>query len=561
MQSFESDVRELLEGLIPGQTIALAQPPDQSMGDLAFACFELAKSQHKNPADIAGELATALKPEGLVKKIEAMGPYVNFFVDKQALFALLSKQIERKKDRFGAGKRQRERIMVEFFHANTHKAVHIGHVRTMCLGIALSNILEFYGHKVFRANYQGDIGPHVVKCIWGLMRFKEEPSNESKLKWLGEIYTRAHHLIDGNEELEQEIKSMTKKLYDGDPELVKIWKETRQWCLDDFNKMYEEFGVKFDRLFFESEVEPRGKKIVKDLLKKGIAKESEGAIIMDLEQHGLGIFLLLRNDGVALYSTKDLALAQLKFKEFKVERNIHVVGAEQELYFRQLKKTLELIGSPNANKLYHLSYGLVMLPEGKMSSRVGTVVLYEDLKQRLYDAAEKSTRERHDDWDASKIDQTKRLLAFSALKFGMVSRETNKSLLFDWDKALDFEGETGPYVQYAFARICSILRKHDKPLAKRIDYNLLSAPHEERIISLLSGFESRVSEAATHYRPYVLAKFLVELAQAFNEFYHACPILQEKEGLMHARLALITSVRQVLANGLMLLGIQAPEMM
>jgi arginyl-tRNA synthetase len=558
---FEKEIADLLKKELKLKEISLEIPPNPNLGDYAFPCFSLAKQFRKNPVEIAKELAAKIKPTGFIREIKEIGPYLNFFIDKQKLAGTLIKEILAKKEKFGSGKKKKERIMVEFSQANTHKAFHIGHVRNICLGIALSNVLEFSGYKVIRANYQGDIGPHVVKCLWGLMHFNDKAPKENRLRWLGEIYAKANKKISGDEKLEAEIREMTKSLYDGDKKLTSLWKETRQWCLDDFDKIYSEFEIKFDNLFFESEVEKAGIKIVKAMLEKGLAKVSDGALIIDLEYYGLGIFLLLRSDGVALYSTKDIALAKEKFEKYKIDRSIYVVGSEQELHFKQLFKTFEIMGFKQASKCYHLSYGLVMLPEGKMSSREGTVILYDDLKDKLYEAAKKGINERHRDWTKEDTEKGKHSLVFSALKFGMVSRETNKSILFDWDTALAFEGETGPYIQYAHARICSILRKYNGKMPARINYSLLNAKEEEGLLNLLSQFPEKVEESAEHYRPYVIAKYLIELAQLFNEYYHAQQILQASKGIMEARIKLISSVKQVLANGLNLLGIDAPERM
>ncbi|MFH1511515.1 MAG: arginine--tRNA ligase, partial [Candidatus Woesearchaeota archaeon] len=459
------------------------------------------------------------------------------------------------------GAKKEETVMVEFFQANTHKAVHVGHARNMCIGIAISNLLEFTGYKVVRANYQGDIGPHVVKCLWGLQHSDEKPPAKNRLRWLGEIYSKANKEIEGKEELEQEIRDMTKKLYEGDKKLTTLWSKTRKWCLEDFEKIYKEFNVKFDNLFFESEVEPKGKEIVQKLKSQGLATESQGALVIDLEKYNLGIYLLLRNDGVALYSTKDLALAKEKFDAYQIDRSLYVVGSEQELYFKQLFKTLELMGFEQAKKCRHISYGLVMLPEGKMSSREGNVVLYDELRDKLYEAAEKGITERHKDWKRKQVHQTKQILAFSGLKFSMVQKEPNKSIVFDWEKALEFEGETGPYVQYVHARICSIFKKHDGELPEQADYNLLTHEMEEKILALLFRFKEAVEDAAEHYRPHVMARYLLDLSQAFNEFYHELPVLQAEQNLMNARLILAASVAQVIKNGLNLLGIEAPEAM
>ncbi len=537
-------------------------PPSEEFGDFALPCFKFAEKTGVNPVETAklfAEKLSKLPEDCIIKEVKAVGPYLNIFVNKQYVAKQLLPLIFANED-FGKGAGKKERVMVEFFQANTHKAVHIGHVRNMCLGIALSNILEFLGYKVIRANYQGDIGPHVVKCLWGIMHFNEKPPKENRLRWLGEIYARANKLISGNEKLEAEIREMTKKLYEGDPKLVELWRQTRQWCLEDFEKIYKDFGVKFDVLFFESDVEKIGKEIVLELLQKGIAKKSEGAIIMDLKKYGLGVFLLLRSDGVPLYSTKDIALAKIKFERYKIDRSIYVVGSEQELYFKQLFKTLELMGFKQAKKCYHLSYGLVMLPEGRMSSREGTIVLYDDLMDRLYKKAEEEIRARKL-VPEEEIPKLKKKIAFSALKFGMTMRENNKNIVFDWDKALSFEGETGPYVQYAYARICSIFRKFSERLPAEARLELLKEKEEEKLIMLLSKFPAVVEEAGENYKIHLLCRYLLDLAQAFNEYYHAHRILDAEPELRNARLYLIECVRKVLKTGLNLLGIDAVERM
>src|SRR3989338_2170318 len=254
--------------------------------------------------------------------------------------------------------------MVEYFHANTHKGVYIGHVRNICLGESLCRMLEFSGSKVVRVNYQGDIGPHVAKCLWGILNLKEKvgvPPQQNRLRWLGNVYVEANKLIEGNEQLEAETKQLLLRIYSGDKELNKLWKETRQWCLDEFNDMYRDFGVNYNEFYFESEVEFEARKISQQLLKDGVAKESDGAIIMDLKPYMLGVFILLTKDGTALYSSKDIALARKKISKYKLDRFVHVVGREQELHFKQLFKTLELIGSKEkefAAKTYHLIYRL-----------------------------------------------------------------------------------------------------------------------------------------------------------------------------------------------------------
>lgn len=537
-------------------------PPSPELGDYAFPCFSLAKKFKKSPNEIAKELEGKITAKSPVKIIKANGAYLNFFIDtsRQAEFVLA--EILEKKEEYGSGSKK-GKIMVEFFHANTHKAVHIGHIRNVCLGESLSRILEFNGSEVIRVNYQGDIGPHVAKCLFGLINFKEKPPERNRTMWLGEIYMKANEKIEKNPELEIEVKEILKKIYSGEPGLVKLWKETRKWCLEEFEELYEELGVKFKRLFFESEMEFPAREISKELLKKGIAEESEGAIIINLEKYDLGIFILLTSEGTALYSSKDIALAKKKFSEYRLDKSIHVVGNEQKLHFKQLFKTFELMNFKEAaEKSLHLAYGLVMLPTGKMSSRLGNLIHYENLIQQLTELAKKEVEKRHSEWDEKRKTKTAKSIAFAALKFGMLNRDNNRDLIFDWEQALRFEGETGPYAQYAHARICSILKKYGKKIKEEKDFSVLVKKEEEKLIKMLSVFPDVVEKSANDYKLLNIVKFLLELAQALNEFYHSCPILQEKnENLRNARLNLILSVKQVLANSLYLLGIDALEEM
>jgi len=561
----KQDIKEYivneLKKLTKLKEINLEVPPTSNLGDYAFPCYPLAKKLKKNPEDIAVELSQKIEKNDVIQKIETEGPYINFFVNKAVFTEKILKEVFGKKEDYGKGTAEKSKVMVEFFHANTHKGVHIGHVRNMCLGDSLARILTFNGLKVYRTNYQGDIGPHVAKCLWGYLRYKHKPPKEFKGEWLGQIYSKANKGSEGNKKFEQEITEINNKLYSKDKKIVELWKETRKWCLDDFNQIYNSFNVKFDRLYFESEVEELGKKTSLELLKKGIAQESEGAVIVDLKEYNLGVAVLLTKHGNALYHAKDLGLAKLQFSEFKIDKCIHVVGKEQELYFKQLFKIFELMKFKEAMNSYHLIYGLVMLPEGKMSSREGSIVLYVDLIKKLREKANKEVKKRHKDWSKKKIKETAEKIAFSALKFSMLNKENNKMILFDWEKAIDFEGETGPYVQYVYARISSILRKSKTEVTGDVNYMFFDEEAELVLIKLLGKYPKVLENAATNYKPHLVVRYLLELAQKFNEFYQYCPILQSKEHLMQARLLLAYCVREVIANGLKLLGIDVMEEM
>jgi len=571
-EDFKQEVVKLIVAAIDNkafdsQLIAgLIETPQQDFGDYAFPCFVLAKTFKQAPQQIASDLADKIPLSKTISKVEAAGPYLNIFINKEILAADTIKDILNHKESYGKAKNTNKSVMVEYFHANTHKAVHIGHIRNICLGESLCRTLEFAGNKVVRVNYQGDIGPHVAKCIWGLLNLNKNITvapKTNRLHWLGNIYMQANKEIEGNEELESESKHLLLKIYNDDKALNKLWKQTRKWCLEEFDEMYKDFGVKFKELYFESDMEFPAREISKELVKKGVAEESDGALIINLKKYGLGIFVLLTQDGTALYSSKDIILAKKKMDKYKLDSSVHVVGKEQELHFKQLFKTLELIGPKEksfAQKSHHLIYGLVMLPTGKMSSRAGSVIFYDELKQQLLNLATREVKKRHSDWKPKEIDQTAKSIAFAALKLGMIYRDNEKQLVFDWQHALSLEGETGPYIQYAHARICSILRKADSKHSTS-KLNLLKEPEETAIIRQLSQFPAVVKDAAKQYRPLLIARYLLDLSQTFNNFYHIHQIIRADEETKKARLALIIAVKQVLSNGLTLLAIDAPERM
>ena len=540
------------------------EPAREGFGDLSSRiAFDIASKEKKNPAEIAKTIAgsiNASKSE-FFSEIKAVGPYINFYMNDSA-YGLILKKILKEKNKFGEGKKTRKQMMVEYFHANTHKGVHIGHIRNISLGESVCRLLEFSGNKVIRANYQGDIGPHVAKCLWGFINlYHEKAPKENRGVWLGKVYSEASQKVKGNEELEKQVQELNIELYAKDKKVYDIWKKTRQWCLDDFDKFYKEFGVKFDELYFESQTEGPGKEISLDLLKKGIAKKDQGAVIMDLKADDLGVFVLLTKEGYPLYSAKDLGLAKIKFDKYKLDKSIHVVGKEQEFHFNQLFKTFAKAGMHKAAEVsYHLIYELVMLPEGKMSSREGTMVLYEDLKNKLMEITRSEVKKRHEDWSEKKIEDTATKIAFAAIKFTMLKRESNRTLIFDWDQALSLEGDSGPYLQYAYVRTNGILNKAEfkMKLSGKYSFN----DEEKKLIKELSLFPGIADKSASSLAPNTLCAYLIHIAAQLNRFYVASPVLKaEKKEERETRLAIVAATNLILANALELLGIEAPEAM
>lgn len=532
-------------------------PPNPSFGDYAFPCFKLGG----HPVDEAAKLIEKIKKTKVIERIEQKGPYINFFVDKQMLAEVVLKDVFKERKKYGAGRKRKEKVMVEFSQPNPLKDFHIGHLRNTALGNSLVKILEFNGYNVIPVNLYNDTGAHVAKSIWGYLKyFKDKEPKKEKGAWLGNVYVKSVKKLKESDHGE-ELSAISQKIESGDKETIEIWKKLRDWSIGYFKEIYKELDVNFEIDYYDSDLIGPGKEMVKELMKKRIAKESEGAVIVDLGDFGLEVALILRGDGTALYITKDLALAKQRFNENDIDRLIYVVGAEQKLHFQQLFKILELYGFRQAKNCYHLSYGLVELPSGKMSSRLGNVVLYGELAEKLKKQIGKEVEKRHKKWPKYKKEKSAANIFSSAIKFSMLLQENNRPIVFDIDKALDFEGETGPYVQYAHARACSILRKAKQRLDSRANYETFNLPEEIKLVKLLGNFPSVIEKAGESYKPYLIARYLIDLAQSFNEFYHKCPVISDMKHVMRARLLLVECVRQVLENGLSLLGISAPEEM
>ena len=522
----------------------------EKFGDFAFPCFNLAKKQKKDPKEIAKELAGKLKIK-FIKKIEAIGLYINFYIDWSVFAKELLDSINKK---YGSWN-EKETVIMDVFQPNPFKPFHIGHIRNAVLGESIRRILEFCGKKTIAVSYMGDVGTHVSKWLWYFNKFYNgEIPKENVSKWAGKIYAEATKKVAEKEEYEEEVKEMNKKLDCKDPEIMKTWKKIRKLSLEDFWKIKKDLDVHLDDSFYESEVEEPGRKIVQQLLKEGKAKISEGAPIADLGKYGLGIFLLLKSDGTALYSTKDLGLAELKRKKYKFDKSIFIVAAEQDLYFKQLFKTMEIFKIPGWDKSVHVSYGLVILKKGKMSSRYGTIILYEDLRDEMI----KQVSEIPKDLSIKDKKDIIKKVAFSAIKFPMLNVENTKTIKFDWKQALDFEGKSGPYLQYSYVRAVNILKKAE---LKECDASLLKEGIEIKLIKKIAKFPNIVKESADQYSPHILANYLFELAQTFNSFYQSLPVLKSEDKLKNARLKLVESVKTVLKTGLELLGIAVLEKM
>mgnify|MGYP001568262535 CR=1 FL=1 len=584
----KSEIEKILRQAVVGGVIQLTAPPNPDMGDWSFACFDLAKKNGKNPVETAKELANLIcHPErapqgrvegslrnkvfkdsspvarndkmagGLIEQVQAAGPYVNFFFNAGAAAELVLGQIKKQKNKFGASSAKKsEKILIEYPSNNTHKEVHVGHLRNICIGNALVKLYEMAGAKVVPINYINDFGAHVAKCLWGLNNLpagKKPPVD--KQKWLGQVYAEASKFLAEHPEKKEEIKEYLRQLESKDKKIWKLFLTTRQWSLDGFAKIFKELGVKHQTTFFEKDVKDIGQKMVDELLRRKIAQIGEGgAIIVDLKKFGLDIGLLRKSDGAGLYLTSDLGLAKVKAKKFpKVTQSVNLTGTEQNFYFKQLFKIMELSGFKY--QMTHVSYELVSLPEGKMSSRLGNVILYEDLRDEAVALAESETKKRHADWGAAKIRSTAFALALGALKFSMIKVGPKQTISFSIKEALSFDGFTGPYLQYSVARMNSILEKTGAKSGGK-NLTILQSGAEKQLVLKLANFAEAAAESAMKNDPSQLSKYLYELARLFSDFYERCPVLKaENKELRNARLELVKAVKSVMESGLRILGI------
>lgn len=541
----------------------LVLPPDSSLGDFAFPCFALSKQLKSSPTVIAKALSEKIKPCSTVKSIQAVGPYLNFTLQPKKLGQILNDI----NDDYGQSKLGRKRkIMVEFTQANTHKAFHIGHLRNIITGESLCRILENAGYQVIRVNYQGDIGPHVAKCLWGILQNPTDFESVAKSKdinkkvsFLGKVYAQASAAFESSESAKAEIMSLNKDIYQNKQKIRGVYKITRQWSLRYLDKIYKRLNTKFDRLYFESEVFADGKKIVMRGLKKDIFQLSENAIIFNGAGHGLHDRVFITSEGNTTYEAKEMALANLQFREFHPDLIMHVVGREQTEYFKVVIKALEYILPKSKGKEKHLDYGWVSLKGGKMSSRLGKVVLGEDLldavKSEIVNIMHTENKAKHKDTTAEKI-------AVSAVKFSFLKAGINKDIVFNLQESVSLSGNSGPYILYTYARINSILKKSRmKNMMRDNMFDNSINSQETQLLLKLALFPEIAEEAATNYDPSVIAKYVFELCKSFNDYYHTTSILKSDAKNKAFRLHLITAINLTIQKSTHLLGFTVVDKM
>jgi arginyl-tRNA synthetase len=548
-----------------GEEIELGKPPSQEQGDFAFPCFSLSKERRKSPVEIANDLTKALSKleiKGVVK-IRNEGPYVNFFIDNSILAKNVLDRIKKEKESYGRKNKNDQTIVIEYPSPNTNKPLHLGHIRNMLLGCSVSKLLESQGNKVIQVNLNNDRGVHICKSMVAYQKFGKNQQPKIKTDhFVGKYYVRFATEAKKDPRLEQEAQDMLAKWEKRDKEVRALWKKMNTWAIDGFEETYKNFNISFEKTYHESQIYENGRDIVMKGLKQGVfKKDKEGAIICDLEKQKLGTKVLLRPDGTSVYITQDIYLAEAKFEDFKYDRSIYVVGNEQNYHFKVLFELFNRLKYPFAKSCYHLSYGMISLPEGRMKSREGTVVDADDLLNNMIDLSKVEIRKRYSDLGEKEVEKRATAIGMGALRFFILRYDPVRDFIFNPEESISFEGETGPYVQYTYARIQSIFRKFGKKLALEADYSLLSHKHEHNIITLLGEYPKVVSEATERYRPSSVCRYLLDLCQSLNEYYHECPILKERKELRNARLHLIERVAQVIENGLDLLEIKVLDEM
>ena len=563
MQNFREEIARLLAAhvtLDSRQIIEdLETPPSSELGDFAFPCFKLARELKKSPVKIASEFAGKLSGSEYFDKIEARGPYLNFYCSRGLLAELTVSEILKKGDKYGSQDLYDGKTMVIDFSApNIAKPFGVGHLRSTVIGNALYRIFTSVGYRCIGINHLGDWGTQFGKLIvayreWG----DEEKLKANPITYLYELYVRFHDAAKDKPEYDDQARAWFKRLEEGDTLARDYWQRFRELSLAEFKRIYAILNVNFDLYQGESFYNELLDETVSEIEDKGLTQISDGALIVNLEEQGMPPCLLRKQDGATLYATRDLCAAIYRQKEYSFDSMLYVVGADQVLHFQQVFAVLKKMEYEWADRCVHVPFGLIRFQDGKMSTRQGTLVFLEDVLNKSIELAKKIIHEKNP--GLAKKNEVANQVGIGAVIFGDLSNDRLKDIEFDWDKVLDFSGETAPYVQYSHARICSILRK----ASARNEYNasLLLSDEEQSVVRALARFSEAIERAAELHKPSVVARYLVDLAQDFNKFYHQCPVLQADEDIRQARLALIDAVRQVLANGLYLLGIAAPEEM
>ena len=594
-EKLEEEVEKILGGLnlLKSEKIreTLETPPDSSLGDLATnVCFSLSRKLKKSPAEIAKEIVARVKiPENsIIKRVEAKGGYVNFFFDYRRLAKDLLTTILEEDEGYGSSDIGKgEKVLVEYSAPNPNKPMHIGHMRNNFIGMSIGSILKFSGYKVILVNWINDRGAHICKSLWGYLQFGKKDGlkkiknwkdlldewYEHPEKWLTpkdvnkkpdffvmDYYVKAANLMEENKEYEEQNRELLKEWEIENPKVRALWKTMTEWAYEGWEETYKRQGCVFEKYYYESELYKRGKEIVLEHMEDGtFFKSKEGTIVANLEEYGLPGLVVLRSDGTSLYSTADLALTEQKVKDYPDARFVWIVGGAQKLYFQQLFTLCEILGIVEKKRCYHLGYGMVSLPAGKMSSRKGRVILADNLMDEVHMLVDKEVKKRNPKLSEQERYEVAERIALGAIKYAMLKIDAFKDLVFDVEEVIRFEGDTGPYLMYAHVRAEKILEKAGNWKREPSIENMTE--EEKELIKMLMNFPDVVKSSAKDMKPNYICNYAHELAEVFSKFYHSCPVIHSEGKTRNFRLTLVDAFRITLRNCLSLLGMKAPKVM
>lgn len=570
LKQFKSHIGEVVStatGIDKSKLLDLIEiPPSDDMGDMALPCFQFAKALKKPPAAIAGELASQITYDDLIDRVEAKGPYLNFFLRHEKVIADTIGEISSAgknygKSDIGAGRT----IVIDYSSPNIAKPFGIGHLRSTVLGAALKCIFQYQGYEVVGINHLGDWGTQFGKVILAYKLWGDEAKlRENPIEHLYDLYVKIHHEEESNPELTNRAREEFRKLENSDSENYELWKRFSDLSKDEFNKIYDMLGVSFESTAGESFYNDKNAGVETLLRERGLLSESRDATIVNLEKFGMQPMLVKRSDDATLYATRDLAAAIYRNETYNFHKMLYVVGVAQALHFQQLFKTLELLGFAWVKDCHHVSFGWVKLGDEMMSTRKGNIVYLEDVISKAIELAREKIGSGSP--DLSDPERTARDVGIGAVVFTDLAFRRETDISFDWDRMLDFSGNSGPYLQYTHARLCSVLRKYSKPVPEDFDVSLLILPEEFAIAKKLSLFPDIINRAAEEYEPFHVSFYLLELCGLFNTYYqkYKSPedrIISSSPDKGDSRIALINCIRKVLHSGLTILGLSSPEMM
>ncbi|MBS5988263.1 arginine--tRNA ligase [Anaerococcus hydrogenalis] len=538
-------------------------PPQDDMGDFSFPCFILAKKLRKNPAIIAKELKEDLEKEDspYFSKVDSLNAYLNFYIDRKYLQGQVLREIIKEKENYGRSDMGNgKNIVLDFSSVNIAKPFHIGHIRSTVIGDAIRNIHDFLGYNTIASNYIGDYGTQfgimiAAYKLWG----DDDKLNQNPIKELLNLYVRYNEQASNDQDMMNEARDEFRRLEEGEEEAVRLWSWFKEISFKEFDRVYKLLDINFDNYHGEAYQSKYIPDVLDQLKEKNLLTESDGAQIIDLSKYDLPPAIIIKSNGSSAYITRDIATAINRKKTYNFSENLYVVATQQNLHFQQLWAILELMGYDFYKDCKHIPFGMVSLKDQTLSTRKGQVVFLEDVLNKAIDKTKEIMKDR--DSALENLDETAQIVGIGAVKFQELYNNRIKDYVFDWDNLLNFEGETGPYVQYSYARAKSVLKKGQIDNFDKVEFDLLNTDEEFNLIKSLAEFKESIVRAKEKYEPSIISRKVMDIAKNFNKFYNTSKIMVDDEKLKEQRLALAYATSIVIKNGLKLLGIKTVDQM